>query len=39
MKRADIARLSRNLPERQRDAALWRQQLSPALRIIPPARL
>lgn len=39
MKRSDIAQLSHGLPPRQRDAALWRQRLSPALRIIPPATL
>ena len=39
MKRSDIVRLSNGLPHRQRETALWRQELSPALRIIPPATL
>lgn len=39
MKRSDIIRLSSGLPHRQRAAALWREELSPALRIIPPATL
>ena len=39
MKRSDIARLSKGLPPRQRDAALWHRRLSPLLRMIPPATL
>lgn len=39
MARRDIARLARDLPERQRAAALWRRQLPIALRLIPPATL
>jgi len=39
MPRRDIAGLVAALPSRQRTAATWRQQISPALRIIPPARL
>ena len=39
MKRSDIVLLSNDLPQRQRDAAQWHQQLSPLLRIIPPATI
>ncbi|MCB4858148.1 hypothetical protein K7W03_00925 [Sphingobium sp. PNB] len=39
MKRRDIARLARYLPQRQRNAVLWHRQLSPLLRLIPPASL
>ena len=39
MRRSDISRLAKPLPQRQRRAALWRQYLSTALRIIPPASL
>ncbi|MBO9695057.1 MAG: hypothetical protein J7499_02550 [Sphingopyxis sp.] len=39
MQRSDISRLAEPLPQRQRRAALWRQYLSIALRIIPPASL
>lgn len=39
MPRADIARLARNLPDRQRQAALWRRGLPLPLRMIPSARL
>jgi hypothetical protein len=39
MKRSDVARLSKGLPQRQLDTALWRQQLAPALRLVPPATI
>lgn len=39
MKRAQIAKLARHLPERQRQAAMWRRSLHPLLRFIPPASL
>ena len=39
MQRSDISRLATPLPQRQRRAAMWRQYLSIALRIIPPASL
>jgi hypothetical protein len=39
MQRSDISRLAKPLPPRQQRAALWRQYLSIALRIIPPASL
>jgi hypothetical protein len=39
MQRRDILRLAEPLPRRQQRAALWRQYLSIALRIIPPASL
>jgi len=37
IRRRDVARLAHELPLRQRAAALWRQQLSPGVRLIPPA--
>jgi hypothetical protein len=37
--RNEIARLAERLPPRQQSAALWRQRLSLALRLIPPAAL
>jgi hypothetical protein len=39
MARRDIARLAHDLPDRQRDAALWRRRLPLPLRLIPPATL
>lgn len=39
MTREQGAHLAAALPPRQRRAALWREQLTPALRLIPPARL
>lgn len=39
LRRSDIARLTQGLPARQRKAALWRNRVSPILRIIPPATL
>lgn len=39
LKRKDLSHLAKDLPQRQREAALWRRQLSPALQIIPPAKL
>lgn len=39
MDRADAVRLASTLPERQRRAANWRQELSPVLRMIPSASL
>lgn len=39
MARRDILRLARMLPDRQRAAALWRNRLPAALRLIPPAKL
>lgn len=39
LSRKHIARMARDLPDRQRGAALWRNRVSPALRLIPPATL
>lgn len=39
MARRDIARLAATMPARQRRAALWRERLPLALRLIPSARL
>ena len=39
LKRKDLVKLAKDLPRRQRDAALWRQHISPALQVIPPAKL
>ncbi|WP_022681745.1 hypothetical protein [Sphingobium bisphenolivorans] len=39
MKRRDLAQLARYLPLRQRNAVLWRGQLSPLWKLIPPASL
>lgn len=37
--RSHIARLARRLPERQRNAALWRKRLPGLLRLVPPATI
>ncbi len=39
LSRADIAALARDLPPRQRAAALWREELPLMVKWIPPARL
>ncbi len=39
MERSDITRMAQSLPQRQQRAALWRQYLSMAMRVIPPASL
>lgn len=39
MARREIARLAATMPVRQQRAALWRERLPLALRLIPPARL
>lgn len=39
MQRSDVVRLTTALPRRQKRAALWRQRLSIALRLIPSATL
>ncbi|WP_256869185.1 hypothetical protein [Sphingobium lactosutens] len=39
MRRRDLYRLARDLPERQQSAILWRRKLTPLMRLIPPASL